>query len=83
MDTTSATVMTYTNEGLYVQGKESGEYYLDAIKDEPKVAKDGKTYTYHLRDDAKWSNGDLSPQRISSSDSSVYSILIKPQVSLT
>lgn len=56
VDTTSAWVLDNIMEGLVYQGK--------AGKIEPGVAKtwdlstDGKVYTFHLRDNAKWTNGD-------------------------
>ncbi|MDM5188121.1 peptide ABC transporter substrate-binding protein [Bacillus sp. DX4.1] len=56
MDGTSSHVMQNIFEGLYVLDEKDNP--------EPGVAKsfdkseDGKTYTFHLRKDAKWSNGD-------------------------
>ncbi|GER67360.1 peptide ABC transporter substrate-binding protein [Weizmannia acidilactici] len=46
-----------TMEGLYRIGKDDNLYLADAAE-EPTVSKDGKTYTFKLRKDAKWSNGD-------------------------
>jgi oligopeptide transport system substrate-binding protein len=43
-------------EGLYTKDK-NGEPVLGAAKD-VQVSSDSKTYTFTIRDDAKWSNGD-------------------------
>lgn len=56
-DVASFTVFGSTMEGLYVVGK-NDELKLGIAKAEPTVSKDGKTYTFKLREDAKWSNGD-------------------------
>ncbi|WP_077328734.1 peptide ABC transporter substrate-binding protein [Virgibacillus siamensis] len=54
-DTTSGWILDHIFEGLYTRDKE-GKPVLGAAKD-VKVSKDGKTYTFTLRDDAKWSDG--------------------------
>ena len=56
-DLTSFTVMNNVFEGLYVLGPDS-EPVLGAAAQEPTVSEDGKTYTFKLRDDAVWSNGE-------------------------
>lgn len=53
-DVASFTVFGNTMEGLYVVGK-NDELKLGIAKAEPTVSKDGKTYTFKLREDAKWS----------------------------
>ncbi|MGX7363650.1 peptide ABC transporter substrate-binding protein [Aerococcus suis] len=63
MDTTMATdnisftAMEAVNEGLYRQTQE-GEYELALLAEEPEISEDGNTYTYKLKDNAVWSNGD-------------------------
>lgn len=63
MDTTLATdavsfnVMNNVMEGLYRLG-ENDEVTEGVAEGEPEVSEDGKTYTFKLRKDAKWSNGD-------------------------
>ncbi|PFP30829.1 ABC transporter substrate-binding protein [Bacillus sp. AFS073361] len=54
-DTTSGWVLDHIFEGLYTKDKE-GKPVLGAAK-EAKASEDGKTYTFILRDDAKWSDG--------------------------
>ena len=55
VDTTSSEILNNTEEGLFLLGKNS--------KIEPgmaksfKMSKDGKTYTYTLRKNAKWNDG--------------------------
>lgn len=56
-DTTSTLAMSQVYEGLYVLG-EKDEFELGVAAKEPKISKDKKTYTFDLRKDAKWSNGD-------------------------
>lgn len=46
-----------TMEGLYRLG-EDGEIKEGIAKGEPEVSEDGLTWTFKLREDAKWSNGD-------------------------
>lgn len=62
MDTSLATdaisfeVMTNVMEGLY--RLDNKDLPIDGMADKYEVSKDGKTYTFHIRDNAKWSNGD-------------------------
>lgn len=55
-DQVSATVINGVYEGL-TRINEKGEV-LPAVAKEWKMSEDGKTYTFTIRDDAKWSNGD-------------------------
>lgn len=55
-DTTSFWILDQLGEGLYTKDK-NGEPVLGVAK-EVKVSDDKKKYTFTLRDDAKWSNGD-------------------------
>ncbi|MEN1966801.1 peptide ABC transporter substrate-binding protein [Lentibacillus sp. N15] len=56
-DAASFIVFGQTMEGLYILDKDDNP--VPAIADgEPDVSEDGKEYTFKLRDDAKWSNGD-------------------------
>lgn len=55
-DTTSYWVIDHLYEGLY-RYDENGEVVLGAASD-VDVSEDGITYTFTIRDDAKWSNGD-------------------------
>lgn len=58
-DTVSFEVLSNTNEGLYRQSLgEENEFELGVIEAEPEVSEDGLTYTYTIREDANWSNGD-------------------------
>ncbi|MCA1038653.1 peptide ABC transporter substrate-binding protein [Bacillus infantis] len=54
-DTTSGWIMDHIFEGLYTKDKD-GKPVLGTAKD-VQVSDDGKTYTFTLRDDAKWSDG--------------------------
>ena len=45
-------------EGLYRIAPEGEIVSGIAIKEETEVSEDGKTYTFHLREDATWENGD-------------------------
>lgn len=45
-------------EGLYRIAPEGEIVSGVAIKEETEVSEDGKTYTFHLRDDATWANGE-------------------------
>ncbi|WP_099159707.1 peptide ABC transporter substrate-binding protein [Virgibacillus ndiopensis] len=54
-DTTSGWILDHIFEGLYTRDKE-GNPVLGVAKD-VKVSEDGKTYTFTLREDAKWSDG--------------------------
>lgn len=55
-DTLSFNVLLNTEEGLYRLDSKGTPQKALITKD--KVSKDGKTYTFELRKDAKWSNGD-------------------------
>ena len=55
MDGTSAHVMQNIFEGLYVLNDRSP---TPAVAKSFKRSEDGKKYTFNLRKDAKWSNGD-------------------------
>lgn len=54
-DTTSGWVLDHIFEGLYTRDKE-GKPELGVAED-VAVSDDGKTYTFTLREDAKWSDG--------------------------
>lgn len=56
-DLTSFTVMNNVFEGLYVLGPDA-EPVLGVAVEEPAISEDGKTYTFKLREDAVWSNGE-------------------------
>lgn len=56
-DRISANVMNNVFEGLYRQS-ESGELVLGMAAEEPVVSSDGLTYTFLIKEDAVWSNGD-------------------------
>lgn len=55
-DTTSTLAMNQVYEGLYTVGKDD-EFVLGVAKEEPVISGDLTTYTFKLRDDAKWSDG--------------------------
>lgn len=55
-DTTSTLAMNQVYEGLYTVGKDD-EFILGVAKEEPVISDDLTTYTFKLRDDAKWSDG--------------------------
>lgn len=55
-DEISFTTLSNTNEGLLRLGKDN-KAEMGVAKD-MKESKDGKTYTFDLRKNAKWSNGD-------------------------
>lgn len=56
-DAASFIVFGQTMEGLYVL--DENDTPIPAAADgEPEVSEDGKVYTFKLREDAKWSNGD-------------------------
>ncbi|MFS0750031.1 peptide ABC transporter substrate-binding protein [Oceanobacillus sp. 1P07AA] len=56
-DAASFIVFGQTMEGLYVL--DENDTPIPAIADgEPEISEDGKIYTFKLREDAKWSNGD-------------------------
>jgi len=54
-DTTSLTVIRHVLEGLYKLDKESKP--IPGVAEKVDISKDGLTYTFHLRKDAKWSDG--------------------------
>ncbi|PGV68231.1 peptide ABC transporter substrate-binding protein [Bacillus cereus] len=56
MDGTSAHVMQNIFEGLYVLDDQ--DHPIPAVAKSFKRSEDGKKYTFDLRKDAKWSNGD-------------------------
>ncbi len=56
-DSASNNVINNVNEGLYRHGPD-GELVLGMAAEEPEVSEDGLTYTFKIREDAKWSNGD-------------------------
>ncbi|MFC6295444.1 peptide ABC transporter substrate-binding protein [Lactiplantibacillus daoliensis] len=55
-DVVSSNMLNNTNEGLYRLGKNSK--ITPGIAKSTTISKDGKTYTFTLRKNAKWSNGD-------------------------
>jgi len=55
-DVVSSDMLNNTNEGLYRIGKNGS--ITPGIAKATKVSNDGKTYTFTLRKNAKWSNGD-------------------------
>ncbi|MBY0124314.1 peptide ABC transporter substrate-binding protein [Bacillus sp. S/N-304-OC-R1] len=55
IDGLSATVMMNIMESLYRTDPEQN--LTPGIAEKHEVSEDGKTYTFHLRKDAKWSNG--------------------------
>jgi len=55
-DTLSFTVLQNTQEGLYRLNSKGTP--ANALATNTKVTNGGKTYTFNLRKDAKWSNGD-------------------------
>lgn len=54
-DTTSGWVLTHIYEGLYTADKD-GQPELGVAED-VEISEDGKTYTFTIREDAKWSDG--------------------------
>ncbi|SEK27983.1 oligopeptide transport system substrate-binding protein [Carnobacterium iners] len=56
-DVVGGNVMNNVFEGLYRQGLE-GELVLGMLEAEPEVSEDSLTYTFKIREDANWSNGD-------------------------
>ena len=56
-DTVGSTVMNNVMEGLYRLNLEN-KPELAMAAEEPAISEDGLTYTYKLREDATWSNGD-------------------------
>lgn len=55
-DTTSSEILQNSMEGLYRFDKKNNPYLAGATS--VKKSKDEKTYTFKLRKNAKWSNGD-------------------------
>ncbi|MBO9128653.1 peptide ABC transporter substrate-binding protein [Bacillus sp. 165] len=55
-DAVSFNVMNNVMEGLYTLGK--GDKPVPAVAESYEASEDGKKYTFKLRKDAKWSNGD-------------------------
>lgn len=56
-DTVAFTVLTNVNEGLYRQ-TDDGSLELGMAAEEPTISEDGLTFTFKIREDANWSNGD-------------------------
>ena len=56
-DTVAFTVLSNVNEGLYRQTLDHS-LELGMAEEEPEVSDDGMTYTFKIREDADWSNGD-------------------------
>lgn len=57
-DTASSNILANTSEGLYRKTLEPDTYENALATGEPEISEDGKVYTFKLRDDVKWSNGD-------------------------
>lgn len=57
-DTASSDIIANTNEGLYRKTLKQGEYEPAMAVGDPEISGDGKVYTFKLREDAKWSNGE-------------------------
>ena len=55
-DAVSSMVLNNTMEGLYRMDKDNKP--TPGVAESYEMSKDGKTYTFKLRKDAKWSNGD-------------------------
>lgn len=55
IDGLSATIMQNLMEGLY--RTDENQKLVPGMAKDYEVSEDGKTYTFHLREDAKWSNG--------------------------
>lgn len=55
-DGTSFEVIAAITEGLYTLDADGNA--IPAVVESEEVSEDGMTYTFKLRDDAKWSNGD-------------------------
>ncbi|WP_208559179.1 peptide ABC transporter substrate-binding protein [Marinilactibacillus kalidii] len=56
-DAVSNIVLNNVNEGLYRQGPDN-DLQLAMAAEEPTVSEDGLTYTFKIREDAVWSNGE-------------------------
>lgn len=57
-DSVSSSILVNTSEGLYRKTLKQGEYEPAIATGDPEISDDGKVYTFKLREDAKWSNGD-------------------------
>ena len=55
-DTTSSRVLNDLFEGLVSEDENNNP--VPGVAKSWQISKDGKTYTFHLREDAKWSNGE-------------------------
>ncbi|RAP26555.1 hypothetical protein C2W64_01511 [Brevibacillus laterosporus] len=55
-DTKSFWIIDHLYEGLYAFDKEGN--VVEGAAQKVEISPDGKTYTFTIRDDAKWSNGD-------------------------
>ena len=55
-DAASSSVMNNAMEGLYTLGKD--DKLVSGVAESYQKSEDGKKYTFKLRKDAKWSNGD-------------------------
>lgn len=56
-DQVGLNVLNQTNEGLYALDKD-GKPAIAGAAEDPKISDDKTVYTFKLRSDAKWSNGD-------------------------
>ncbi|OYQ68167.1 peptide ABC transporter substrate-binding protein [Aerococcus sp. 1KP-2016] len=56
-DTVSFDMMNNVNEGLYRQNADN-EYEPAMLDGEPTISEDGTVYTYKIKENANWSNGD-------------------------
>ena len=56
-DTVAFTALSNVNEGLYRQGLD-GTVELGIAAEDPTVSEDGLVYTFTIRDEANWSNGE-------------------------
>ncbi|ARK21302.1 peptide ABC transporter substrate-binding protein [Sporosarcina sp. P26b] len=54
-DTTSGWVMDHVFEGLYTRDQDGKT--VPGLAEEAEVSEDGKTHTFKIREDAKWSDG--------------------------
>lgn len=57
-DTASSNILANTSESLYRKTLEPNEYEDGIAVGDPEISEDGKVYTFKLREDAKWSNGE-------------------------
>lgn len=56
-DSASFHLLGNIEEGLYVS-MGNGQTEEGVVDGKPEISEDGKTYTYKIKDEAKWSNGD-------------------------